>query len=162
MRPHRFTNAAANSSVQQKNTRCYPFYVFCQHILNHPSKTTLPCCILCAGELSITKWYYAAEMEARQHLLAQVVVVTQRTPAPAYNVVAVSRGRIGLQRRGRLSCPHRFKTPRPTDLSTPAANSDVIDFSFTMVIINSTVDNFWPDISGEVHPVYFYITYCFL
>ena len=41
-------------------------------------------------------------MEARQHLLAQVVVVTQRTPAPAYNAVAVSRDRAGFQRRGRL------------------------------------------------------------
>ena len=26
---------------------------------------------------------------------------------------------------------------------------------FTMVIINSTVDNRWQDISGEIHPIYF-------
>ena len=48
--------------------------------------------------------YYTAEMKARQHLWAQVVVVTQRTPAPAYNAVAVCRDRAGLQRRGRLIC----------------------------------------------------------
>ena len=42
-------------------------------------------------------------MEARQHLLAQVVVVTQRTPAPAYNAMAVSRDRAGLQQGGQLT-----------------------------------------------------------
>jgi len=68
-------------------------------------------------------------VETRQHLLAQVVVVTQRTPAPAYNAT------IG---------------------------SPVINFSFTAVIINSAVDNYWPDVSGEIHPICFYITYCFL
>ena len=75
-------------------------------------------------------------MEARQHLLAQVVVIIQQTTAPAYSVVVVSRDRTGLQRRGRFSRPHRFKTPRPTDLSVPAAGSAVIDLSFTIVIIN--------------------------
>ena len=49
-------------------------------------------------------------MEARQHLLAQVVVVTQRTPAPAYNAVAVSRDHAGLQQGGQLARPHRFTT----------------------------------------------------
>ena len=52
---------------------------------------------------------------------------------------------------------------RPSALAYNAtAGSPMIDFSFTMVIINSVVDNFWPDILGEIHPVYFYITYCFL
>ena len=78
-------------------------------------------------------------MEARQHLLAQVVIVTQRTPAPVYNPLAVSRDRTSLQRRGRFSRPHRFKTPRLKNLSAPAADSVVIDFSFTMVIIHSAV-----------------------
>ena len=56
-------------------------------------------------------------MEARQHLLAQVVVVTQRTPAPAYNAVAVSRDHAGLQQGGQLARPHRLTMPRPTQLS---------------------------------------------
>ena len=49
--------------------------------------------------------------------------------------------------------------PRPAHLSAPAADSAVIDFSFTVMIINSAVDNFWPDISGEINPVNFYILY---
>ena len=56
-------------------------------------------------------------MEARQHLFAQVVVVTQRTPAPAYNAMAVSRDHAGLQQGGQLACPHRLTTPRPVHLS---------------------------------------------
>ena len=62
-------------------------------------------------------------MEARQHLLAQVVVVTQRTPAPAYNAVTVSRDRASLQRRGRLSRPRRLTTRRTTCPSAPACNT---------------------------------------
>ena len=53
-------------------------------------------------------------MEARQHILAQVVVVTQRTPAPAYNAVAVSRDHAGLQQEGQHARPHRLTTPRPS------------------------------------------------
>ena len=58
-------------------------------------------------------------MEARQHIFAQVVVVTQQTPAPAYNAVAVSRDhagkednlpvRTGLQRHGRFICLCRLR-----------------------------------------------------
>ena len=58
-------------------------------------------------------------MEARQHLLAQVVVVTQRTPAPAYNSVAVSRDHAGLQQGGQLARLHRLTMPRPVHLSVP-------------------------------------------
>ena len=58
-------------------------------------------------------------MEARQYLLAQVVAVTQRTPAPAYNTVAVSRNHEGLQQGGQLARPHRLTTPRPVHLSMP-------------------------------------------
>ena len=61
-------------------------------------------------------------MEVRQHLLAQVVVVTQLTPAPAYNAVAVSRDRADLQRRGLLSRPHRL-TIRTICPSAPAYNA---------------------------------------
>ena len=64
-------------------------------------------------------------MEARQHLLAHVVVVTQWTPTLAYNAVAISRDRVGLQRRGRLSQPRRFTTRRTTSPSTPADPSVV-------------------------------------
>lgn len=60
-----------------------------------------------------------------------------------------------------LTRPRWLITPRPAHLSAPAADSGVIDFSDTVVIINFAVDNFWPDISGEIHSVYFYITYCF-
>ena len=58
-------------------------------------------------------------MEACQHLLAQVVVVTQRTPAPAYNSVAVSRDHAGLQQGGQLARPHRLTAPRPFHLFVP-------------------------------------------
>ena len=97
-------------------------------------------------------------MEARQHLLAQVVVVTRRTPASVYNAVVISHDRTGLQRRGRLSRPHRFKMPRPTDLSAPAADSTVIDSSFTMVIINSAV--IIADLTHQVKSIqYIFILY---
>ena len=91
-----------------------------KHILFHPNKITLPCCILYAGELSITKWYYATEMEACQHHSAQVVVLTQRTPAPAYNAVADSPVRAALQRRGRLAHPPL----RSVHASAPAYNAE--------------------------------------
>ena len=67
--------------------------------------------------------------------------------------------RAGLQRGGQLARPHRLTTPRPAHLSAPVADSAVIDFSFTVMIINSAVDNFWLDISGEINPVNFYILY---
>ena len=41
--------------------------------------------------------------------------------------------------------------PRLTNLSAPIADSPVIDSSVTVVIINSAADNFWPNISGEIH-----------
>ena len=63
-------------------------------------------------------------MEARQHLLAHVIVVTQRTTAPAYNVVAVFRDRAGFQHRGRLSRPHRLTTLWPSFMTTPAYNEE--------------------------------------
>ena len=74
-------------------------------------------------------------MEARQHLLAQVVFVIQRTLAPAYNAVAVSRDRASLQRRGRLAVRAGLQRSRPTHPSTPvyhaAAGSPVSDFNLT-------------------------------
>ena len=58
-------------------------------------------------------------MEVRQHLLAQVVAVTQRTPALAYSTVAISCDHTGLQQGGQLARPHRLTTPRPVHLSMP-------------------------------------------
>ena len=70
-------------------------------------------------------------MEARQHLLAQVVFVIQRTlaplttswpslaTAPAYHAVAVSRDHASLQQGGQLTRPHRLTMPQPTHLSMP-------------------------------------------
>ena len=78
-------------------------------------------------------------MEARQHLLAQVVVVTQRTPAPAYNAVAVSRNHAGLQQGGQLARPHRLTTPRPVHLSVPPQmlRSSLPSVSRGLVYINT-------------------------
>ena len=78
-------------------------------------------------------------MEARQHLLAQVVVVTQRTPAPAYNVVVVSRDHAGLQQGGQLARPHRLTTPQPVHLSVPPQmlRSSLPSVSRGLVYINT-------------------------
>ena len=78
-------------------------------------------------------------MEAPQHLLAQVVVVTQRTPAPAYNAVAVSRDHAGLQQGGQLARPHRLTTPRPVHLSVPPQmlRSSLPSVSRGLVYINT-------------------------
>ena len=73
-----------------------------------------------------------------------------------------SRIRTGLQCGGQIARPHRPIISRLTHLSAPTADSPMIYFRFTMVIINSVVDNYWPVVSGEIHPVYFYIIYCFL
>ena len=53
-----------------------------------------------------------------------MIVVTQRTTAPAYNVVAVFRDRAGFQHRGRLSRPHRLTTLWPSFMTTPAYNKE--------------------------------------
>ena len=63
--------------------------------------------------------------EARQHLLAQVVFVIQRTPAPAYNTVAVSCDRASLQRGGQFARLHRFTMLWTTRPSALAAGSRV-------------------------------------
>jgi len=78
-------------------------------------------------------------MEARQHLLAQVVVVTQRTPAPAYNAVAVFRDHAGLQQGGQLARPHRLTAPRPFHLSVPPQmlRSSLPSVSRGLVYINT-------------------------
>ena len=54
---------------------------------------------------------------------------------------------------------HWLITSWPVHLSAFVTNSVVIDFSFTVMMINSAVNKFWPNISGAIHPVYFYILY---
>ena len=78
-------------------------------------------------------------MEARQYLLAHVVVVTQRTPAPAYNAVAVSRDHADLQQGGQLARPHRLTTPRPVHLFVPPQmlRSSLPSVSRGLVYINT-------------------------
>ena len=78
-------------------------------------------------------------MEARQHLLAQVVVVTQWTPAPADNAVSVSRDHAGLQQGGQLARPHRLTMPRPVYLSVPPQmlRSSLSSVSRDLVYINT-------------------------
>ena len=72
-------------------------------------------------------------------------LTTPRTTRPS-TLVAGSCVRASLQHGGQLARPHRFKTPRPSHLSAPTVDPPVIDVSFTVVIINSAVDNFWHDI----------------
>ena len=78
-------------------------------------------------------------MEACQHLLAQVVVVTQRTLAPAYNSAAVSCDHTGLQQGGQLARPHRLTTPRPVHLFVPPQmlRSSLPSVSRGLVYINT-------------------------
>ena len=78
---------------------------------------------------------------------------TTRSFATVYNTM----GDLPVRPRGRLSRSHWFIVSRSTHLSAPTVDPAVIDFSFTMVIIHSEVDNFWFNISGEIRPVYFYI-----
>ena len=80
-------------------------------------------------------------LQCRGRLSRPHRLTTPRTTRPSV-LAAGSRVRAGLQRGGQLTCPYRFTAPRPTHLSARAADSLVIDFSFTMVIINSAVDNF--------------------
>ena len=47
-----------------------------------------------------------------------------------------------LQCGGQLARPHRPIISRLTHLSAPTADSPMINFRFTIVIINSAVDNF--------------------
>ena len=63
---------------------------------------TLVCNIVYAGQLFMTK-----------------SDITQRTPAPTYNVVAVSVDHASLQQGGQLARPHRLTTPRPVHMSVP-------------------------------------------
>jgi hypothetical protein len=88
-------------------------------------------------------------LQRRGRLARPRRLTTPRTTLPSA-LAAGSRVRTGLQRGGQLARPHWFTMPRPTHLSTSVADSLVIGFNFTIVIINSSADNFWLNISGEI------------
>ena len=75
--------------------------------------------------------------------------------------VIYSSVRAALQRHGWLARPPSWPIHVSTLVYNAVADSVVINFSFTMVIINSTVDNPWHDISGEIHPIYFILHIAF-
>ena len=87
---------ATPTCVQKINQVLFSLYIFLVYFNYSEHNYSALWYFLYAGELFITKWYYTMEMEARRHHSAQVVVVIQQTPTPAYNVVAVSRDRTGL------------------------------------------------------------------
>ena len=110
----------------------------------------------------------------RRPLTVQQVGASRRPCGPIYiNAPADSHVCAGLQCDGRLTRPPPWPTRRPSGLlllrltrpTAPAydatAGSPVINFSFTAVIINSAVDNYWPDASGDIHPVYFILYIAF-
>ena len=78
-----------------------------------------------------------------------------RPSAPPYNTMDDSPVRPGH----RFTRLRRFTTRRTTYSSIPVYSTStdssmysvVIDFSVTMVVINSAVDNFRPSISGDIH-----------
>ena len=88
---------------------------------------------------------------AARRICAQIVAsatsthATNLSPVPAI----ASPVHAGLHCRGRLIC------------LAAATDSAMSDFSFTMVIINPAVDINWPNISGEIHPVYFILYIAF-
>ena len=73
---------------------------------------------------------------------------TCKSPPPAVRFTSVHAC-------GRLIVRAGLQTSQPTHPSAPvyhaAAGSPVINFSFTAVIINSAMDNYWPDASGDIH-----------
>ena len=80
--------------------------------------------------------------------MAQVVVLTQRTPAPAYNTVAVSRDHAGLQQR-RTTCP---SAPA---YNTTAGSSDYAASDFTVVF---TVRLSRPGLHQHTGPYFFWMS----
>ena len=91
---------------------------------------------------------------ARPHRLT-----TPRTNRPSA-LAAGSRVHAGLRRGEQFARPHRRTTLRPTHPFAPSGDSSMVDFSFTMVTINSMVDNFWPNISGDIY-LSLFLTHCF-
>ena len=103
---------------------------------------------------------------------------SQRTLAPAYNAVAVSRDRAGLPRRGRLSRPRRLTTSWPTRcprrLTKVTADSPVHTglprrgrftrerLQLHLAIINFMADYFRPGTSGDIHLKYILLVHIIL
>ena len=74
-----------------------------------------------------------------------------RRPTRPSALAAGSRVHAGLQRGEQFARPHRLITLRVTHPFAPTGDSSVVDFSFTVVTINSTADNFRPNISGDIY-----------
>ena len=100
------------------------------------------------------------------------ISIGHRLYDPLYiNAPADSHVCAGLQCDGRLTRPPPWPTQRPSGLlllrltrpTAPAydatAGSPVSNFIFTAVIINSAVDNYWPDASGDIHPSLFLLSH---
>ena len=98
----------------------------------------LVCNIVYAGQLFMTKSDIIPRRWRHANIL--VVMVTQRTPALAYNTVAVSRDHAGLQQGGHLARPHRLTTPRLVYLSVQPQmlRSSLPSVSRGLVYINTS------------------------
>ena len=91
-----------------------------------------------------------------------------RPSAPPYNTTDESPSALaagscvhaGLRRGEQFARPHRRTTLRPTHPFAPSGDSSMVDFSFTMVTINSMTDNFRPNISGDIY-LSLFLTHCF-
>ena len=108
----------------------------------------------------------------RRPLTVLQVGASCRPCGPIYiNAPADSHVCAGLQCDGRLTRPPPWPTRRLSGLlllrltrpTAPAydatAGSPVINFSFTTVIINSVMDNYWPNASGDIHPSLFLLSH---
>ena len=87
-------------------------------------------------------------------LVTEGVYASRRPSSSIYINSLGPRPRLTRRPRGsprlQLTCPY-------VPAYNATADSVVINFNVTVVIINSAVDNFWLNISGEIYPVYFYI-----
>ena len=111
------------------------FYIPYQHILNYLRTITLAYIFL-----------YRTSAHYKSDALLRTARASCSTPASAY-ITLINRN---TNRRPVV----RFTTPRPDHPSARLADSAVINFSITVVIINSMADNFWPNTSGDIHLKY--------
>ena len=97
---------------------------------------------------------YRTSAHYKSDALLRTARASCSTPASAY-ITLINRN---TNRRPVV----RFTTLRPDHPSARLADSAVINFSITVVIINSMADNFWPNTSGDIHlKIYFISAYYF-